>query len=135
MLCDATNGYIIYRMQVYTGKSMDQSSCVHDFVWRQQQCLWNSTDQWTGFPKSIIRREWEDRGYYNYLSNGPLLAAAWYDRSFVYFLSTFHGGASHEETVRRTNLEGSSSDVPCLPLLPDYQQYIRGVECSDQHIG
>ena len=54
-------------------------------------------------------------------SNGPLLAAAWYDRRFVYFLSTFHGGASHGETVRRTNPDGSSSDVPCPPLLPDYQ--------------
>ena len=61
--------------------------------------------------------------------------AAWYDRRFVYFLSTFHGEASHGETVWRTNPDGSSSDVPCPPLLPDYQQYMRGIDCSDQHIG
>ena len=51
------------------------------------------------------------------------------------FLSTFHGGALHGETVRRTNPDRSSSDVPCPSLLPDCQQYMRGVDRSDQHIG
>jgi len=51
------------------------------------------------------------------------------------FLSTVHGGASHRETVWWTNPDGSSSDVPCPPLLPDYQQYMQGVDRSDKHIG
>ena len=42
---------------------------------------------------------------------------------------------SRGATVRRKNLDGSSTDVPCPPLLPDYQQYMRGVDRGDQLIG
>ena len=38
-------------------------------------------------------------------------------------------------TVRRQNLDGTATDVPCPPLLPDYQQYMRGVDRGDQLIG
>ena len=47
-----------------------------------------------GFPKSIVKKKKEDRGYYDYQSNGALLACAWYDRRSVYFLSTLHCGES-----------------------------------------
>ena len=89
-----------------------------------------------GFPKELLKpkRDKPDRGYYDYLSNGPLLAAAWFDR-YVYFLSTLHVGPSQGDTVRRQNLDGTSTDVPCPPLLPDYQQYMHGVDKGDQLIG
>ena len=38
-------------------------------------------------------------------------------------------------TVRRKNPDGSTIDVPCPPLLPNYQQYMRGVDRGDQLIG
>ena len=38
----------------------------------------------------ISSKNRKDRGYYNYWSNDVLLASAWYDRRFVYFLSTLH---------------------------------------------
>ena len=88
-----------------------------------------------GFPKQLVKKQKEDRGFYDYSSNGPLLAAVWYDRRYVYFLSTLHVGESRGATVRRKNLDGSSTDVPCPPLLPDYQQYMRGVDRGDQLIG
>ena len=88
-----------------------------------------------GFPKELIHKKKEDRGFYDYRANGPLLAAVWYDRRFVYFVSTLHVGESRGITVKRKNPDGSSSDVPCPPLLPDYQQYMRGVDRGDQMIG
>ena len=88
-----------------------------------------------GFPKELIKQDKPDRGYYNYLSNGLLLAAAWYDRRYVYFLSTLHVGASCGDTVKRRNPDGTSTNVLCPPLLPDYQQYMRGVDRGDQLVG
>ena len=38
-------------------------------------------------------------------------------------------------TIRRRNQDGSRVDVPCPPLLPDYQQYMRGVDRGDQLVG
>ena len=45
-----------------------------------------------GFSKELmnLKQDKPDRGYYNYLSNGPLLAAAWFNQQYVYFLSTMH---------------------------------------------
>ena len=45
-----------------------------------------------GFPKDLVHTTWKDveRGYYDYRSDGPLLATAWFDRRFIYFLSTMH---------------------------------------------
>ena len=88
-----------------------------------------------GFPKELIHKKKEDRGFYDYRANGPLLAAVWYDRRFVYFVSTLHVGESQGITVKRKNPDGSSSDVPCPPLLLDYQQYMQGVDRGDQMIG
>ena len=55
-----------------------------------------------GFPKELVKskRDKPDKGYYDYLSNGPLLAAAWYDRRYVYFLSTMHVGTSRGDTAK-----------------------------------
>jgi len=38
-------------------------------------------------------------------------------------------------TIKRKNPDGSQLDVECPPLLPDYQQYMRGVDRGDQLIG
>jgi len=114
VLCDATNGYI-YRMQIYTGKSMDDVGLCSRIVLKLMDGLEDHevyTDNYyssplvymtlygdnnnacgtaqtnrTGFPKSMIRREREDRGYYNYLSNGPLLAAAWYGTALLFLVN------------------------------------------------
>ena len=90
-----------------------------------------------GFPAELIKskRDKVDRGYYDYRSHGPLLAAVWFDRRFVYFLSTMHVGESRGDTVKRRNPDGTATHVPCPPLLPDYQQYMRGVDRGDQLIG
>ena len=86
-------------------------------------------------PELVHKRKDEVRGFYNYRSNGSLLAAVWFDRRFIYFLSTLHTAEiGTPVTVKRTSQDGSRNDVPCPPLLPDYQQYMRGVDRGDQLI-
>ena len=46
-----------------------------------------------------------------------------------------HVGASQDDTVKRRNPDGTSTNVPCPPLLPDYQQYMQGVDRGDKLIG
>ena len=89
-----------------------------------------------GFPKALVKKEKKDRGYFDYLSNGPLLAVTWFDRKYVFFLSTTHRAETAVPcTIRRRNQDGSRLDVPCPPLLEDYQQFMRGVDRGDQLVG
>ena len=86
-----------------------------------------------GFPDDLIhKRKDKGRGFYDFRSNGPLLAAVWFDR-FIYFLSTFHRAESTTPTT--VKLDGTQDEITCPPLLPDYQQYMRGVDRGDQMIG
>ena len=90
----------------------------------------------TGFPEVLKKGKSEQvpRGYYEYLSCGPLLAAVWYDRRFVYFVSTLHKAERDGDTIPRHAQDGSIVDVPSPPLLPDYQKCMRGVDRGDQLI-
>ena len=173
VLSDSTNGYV-YRVQIYTGKSMEATDAGAGLCTRVVLDLmdgledagldlytdnyYTSPDLYTtlyekginacgtvrtnrkGFPKVLVhdRRRNEERGYYDYRSNGPLLAAVWYDRRFIYFLSTMHSAETSDGTpvtVARRNPDGSRLSVQCPPLLPDYQAYMRGVDRGDQMIG
>ena len=91
----------------------------------------------TGFPEVFKKGKCEKvpRGFYGYLSCGPLLAAVWFDRRFVYFVSTLHNAEQYGDTIPWYAQDGSIIDVPCPPLLPDYQKYMRGVNRGDQLIG
>ena len=87
------------------------------------------------FPSDLVitKNMKVSREYIDYRSNGPLLAVAWYDRRNVYFLSTMHRAELDVNvTVKRKNPDGTRADVTCPPLLPDYQQYMRGVDRGDQ---
>ena len=75
-------------------------------------------------------------GYYDYRSNGPLLATVWKDKRIVHFLSTIRvARCSVPVTVKRREKYGSQKNVECLPLLPDYQKFMRGVDRGDQLMG
>ena len=91
-----------------------------------------------GFPKELVHKSKRNvqRGFYDYRSNGPVLAAVWFDKRFIHFLSTLHCAESATPTViDRCNQDGSKTAITCPPLLPDYQQYMRGVDRGDQLIG
>ena len=90
-----------------------------------------------GFPKELIKAKQDklDRKYYDYLSNGPLVAAIWYNQHNIHFLSTTHIGASRGDTVKWWNPDGRSVYVSCIPLLSDYQQCMHRVDRGDQPVG
>ena len=74
-----------------------------------------------------------DRGFYEYRAYGPLLACAWKDKVVITFLTTKHV-AEAETSVSRTARDGSEQDISCPPCLPDYQEFMRGVDLSDQRM-
>ena len=60
-----------------------------------------------------------------------LLAVAWMDRRYIYFISTIHKAEAYEHIT----VKGARQvDVTCPTLLLDYQQFMRGVDESDQMI-
>ena len=85
-------------------------------------------------PELICKATKHNSGHYDYRSNGPLLACVWVDKRTIYFLSTIHVAESSgaQPSVKRRRLDGSQKDVPCPPVLPDYQTYMRGVDRGDQ---
>lgn len=92
-----------------------------------------------GYPKELVHKSktGKERGFYDYRSKGPLLAVVWFDRRYINFLSTLHvaEASAGPTTVLRHQQDGSRVAVECPPLLPDYQQYMRGVDRGDQLIG
>ena len=58
-----------------------------------------------------------------------------YGENFVSTLHRAEGTGEEPVTVKRRQADGSRIDIPCPPLLPDYQAFMRGVDRSDQMIG
>jgi hypothetical protein len=86
--------------------------------------------------KPQIRRT--ERGDYEWLMNGPLLAMRWMDKKPVYLLSTIHpphlrNGAL--PSVTRVARDGTATEVPCPPAEVDYVINMRGVDRADQMVG
>ena len=58
-----------------------------------------------GFPKAIVVPPKQvknlDRSYYDYRSDGPLLAVAWKYHQMVYFVSTAHVATKSSGTVTK----------------------------------
>ena len=76
------------------------------------------------YPSQLaVRPSDVDRGYYKYLSSGPLLACVWKDKRIIHFLTTMHM-ANFECTALRRQVDGSRIDVRCPPCLPDYVRYM-----------
>ncbi len=86
------------------------------------------------FPPELIQKATkQNAGFYDFRSNGPLLACVWIDKRSIYFLSTMHvAETAPSPTVKRRKLDGTEIEVVCPPVLPDYQAYMRGVDRGDQ---
>ena len=89
--------------------------------------MWNSCRSHRKYyPKDLKIDKNVEMGYYDYRSNGPLLAK---DKRIVRFPSTIHvARCSVPVTVKRRERDGSQNNVECPPLLPDYQEFMRGID-------
>ena len=87
-----------------------------------------------GFPKELVKKATNSNcGYTDFHSNGPVLASIWVDKMSLYMLSTIYvAELSSPCTLKRRIATGAQEDKPCPPCLPDYQQYMRGVDRNDQ---
>ncbi len=74
-----------------------------------------------------------DRGFYDYRTCGPLTSFVWKDKKVINFLSTVHVTTGNL-SVSRTARDGSRVQVNCPPCLPDYQEFMGGVDLSDQRM-
>lgn len=61
---------------------------------------------------------------------------SWFDRRGVYLLSTIHPPKNLDGTLPTTPQKNDREqvDVPCPPAQVDYQNYMGGVDLSDQLI-
>ena len=94
------------------------------------------------FPKEIVFEGTRGvaRGTCQWQMCGPLLAVAWLDKKAVHFLSTIHppefplraNAVARVVRCRGAGQGGESGDVPCPPLLKDYNSYMGRVDQADQ---
>ncbi len=58
---------------------------------------------------------------------GPLTSFVWKDKKVINFLSTVHVTTGNL-SVSRTARDGSRVQMNCPPCLPDYQEFMGGVD-------
>lgn len=86
------------------------------------------------FPKDIqpVRGEKTDRGHMKFMHYGVLTAVCWKDRKDIFALSTYVRDS--KTTVKRRGEDGSRCDVDCPEIICDYNQFMGGVDLTDQYI-
>ena len=107
---------------------------------------------WTNrryFPQDLVYKRNHESGFYDYTSNGPLLAVAvvWMDKRYIYFVSTLYRNETSGDptTVKRCQLGGCwmSTTLTRLPSVhagcwslctPDNDHY-RAYSRSRQGLG
>ncbi len=74
-------------------------------------------------PKLIQKASKQNAGFYDFRSNGPLLACVWMDKRSIYFLSTMHVAETEPSPTygETPKARWYSVEVVCPPVLPDYQ--------------
>ena len=93
------------------------------------------------YPQDLVVKATQvERGHYDYRSSGPLLACVWRDKRMIHFLTTIHVAepSSEPNTVRRITIQDDRvmyQLIVCPPCVPDYQQFMRGVDVGDQMMG
>ena len=96
-----------------------------------------------GFPRELVLTNVKDkeRGYTAWRMARQLLATVWLDSKPVYFLSTIHspsfppGTPVENRTVQRRGgaKNREALQVPCPPVVKEYNKYMGGVDIFDQH--
>ncbi len=74
-----------------------------------------------------------DQDFYDYRTCGPLTSFVWKDKKVIIFLSTVHVTTGNL-SVSRTARDESMVQVNCPPCLPDFQEFMGGVDLSDQRM-
>ncbi len=116
VVLDLLSGFENTGLQLYTDNFYTSPLLYHRLYKRGINACGTVRSNRIGFPKELIIKTSEtNRGTYQYLSNGPLVACSWVDKRTLYFLSTIHiGEPLGTPTVRRKQADGSQVDVASL---------------------
>lgn len=68
------------------------------------------------------------------MSSKGLVYLQWKDTKLVRFISNFHD-PEDTVTVPRKQKDGTSTDIPCLALVKDYNMHMNFVDRCDQYVG
>jgi hypothetical protein len=83
-----------------------------------------------GYPKQIIKKGKGQRGEWDWLRSGNLLAVRWFDSTQNYFLSNFH--YPDNEVVQRRQPGGARIDVRATSMVKQYNEDMNGIDVLDQ---
>lgn len=84
-----------------------------------------------GLPKNLVDDKKMKRGDCDFrFSDTDIAFFKWCDKRIVNLVSNYHG--SETCVVKRTDKNGSKSDVSCPTVLKDYNQYMGGVDRADR---
>ena len=125
-------GHILYTDNYYS------SPRLFDLLWEKQiYCCGTVRPHRNEFPKqlrALPKKKDVHRGFYRYLSRRHLMACVWFDRRFVFFLSTAHAPRLEDGTIPTTKRKDgrNSVNLECPPLLEPYIANMRGVDRGDQ---
>ena len=72
------------------------------------------------------------KGHIQIRQDGNLVASGWKDNKAVFLLSTM-ADPTVDTTVSSKQRYGMIVDIPCPSALPQYNQYVNGVDTADQH--
>ena len=79
-----------HRFELYTDNYYTSPQLFSTLYIKGANCCGTARTTRKGFPKALVKKKIETRGYYDYRSNGPLLEVAWFDRKYVCFITTIH---------------------------------------------
>lgn len=127
----AMKGYHLYLDNFYTSPALFQS--LFD---RHVYACGTLRKGRRSFPRDILieNPRAHQRGYTKWTMAGPVLAQSWLDSKPVYFLSTIHE-SQHAPDAPRSDMfvkrRGQGVEVPCPPLLHQYNIGMGGVDFND----
>lgn len=108
-------GHELYTDNYYTSPQLFQ--CLYD---KGINACGTARPNRKHFPKELVqKKKRHERGFYDYRSNGPLLAIRWMDKRYIYFVTTLHRTEMTIDdpvTVKMRQADGTRIDVECPPF-------------------
>ncbi|XP_045184371.2 piggyBac transposable element-derived protein 4-like [Mercenaria mercenaria] len=86
-----------------------------------------------GFPHTTLKKkDVKNQGDMKFAQKGELVACIWKDKKEIFTLSTADNPANIDSSVPRKSRTGDIKEVPAPVTIPEYNNYMNGVDHADQ---
>ena len=124
-------GHVIYTDNFYTSPQLA------DYLYSRDTYLCGTIrNNRKGYPKALVQSPANlkrmERGAFDWLMCGPLLASYWKDNRIVYYLSSYHAAEDDQLTTSRKSKDGTANQLAATPTQQAYALYMGGVDRLDQ---